>query len=201
MSPPDAQEPDPAGGTTASLVGRAREGDPAALQLLLQRYLAPLRQWASRRLPYHARDLMDTDDLVQEAVISTLRRLDTYEPRGAGSFLAYLRRAVLNRVGDEIRRAQVRERKEDLVRDVMHVAPASPLEEAIGRDAVDRYERALAQLDPEAQEAVIARLELGLSYAEIAESVGKPSPDAARMTVNRAVRRLAEAMRDLHDDA
>jgi RNA polymerase sigma-70 factor, ECF subfamily len=188
------------GGTTASLVGRARQGDSAALEVLLRRYLAPLRQWASHRLPHYARDLMDTDDLVQEAVIRTIRRLDTYEPQGSGSFLAYLRRAILNRVGDEIRRAQMRETKEDFVRGELRPA-ASPLEEAIGREAVDRYERALAALDPDAQEAVIARIELGLSYAEIAESVGKPSPDAARMSVNRAIRRLAEAMQELRDDA
>ena len=188
------------GGTTASLLRRARDGDPTALSVLLRRYLGPLRHWASHRLPHYARDLMETDDLVQEALISTIRRLDSYEPRGTGSFLAYLRRAVLNRVGDEVRRAQMRESKEDIVRDGMH-RPPSPLEEAIGREAIDRYERALATLDPDAQEAVIARIELGLSYGEIAESVGKPSADAARMTVNRAIHRLAEQMRELRDDA
>ena len=188
------------GGTTASLVERARAGDSSALQVLLRRYLEPLRHWASRRLPNYARDLLDTDDLVQEAVINTIRRLDGFVPQGSGSFLAYMRRAILNRIGDEIRRAQMREAKEDFVRGEMR-HQSSPLEEAIGRDVMDRYERALATLDPDAQEAVIARIELGLSYAEIAESVGKPSADAARMTVNRAIRRLAEAMQELRHDA
>lgn len=192
--------PEPIDGTTASLVGRARQGDSAALQALLARYLGPLRQWASRRLPYHARDLMDTDDLVQDALMRTLRKLDTYEPQGQGSFLAYLRRAVLNRVGDEIRRAQVRERKEDAIRGELPT-PSSPLEDAIGRETIERYEQALADLEPDVQEAVIGRLELGLSYAEIAEAIGRPTADAARMVVNRAVRRLAEAMREFRDDA
>lgn len=192
--------PEPIDGTTASLVGRARQGDSAALQALLARYLGPLRQWASRRLPYHARDLMDTDDLVQDALMRTLRKLDTYEPQGQGSFLAYLRRAVLNRVGDEIRRAQVREKKEDAIRGELPT-PSSPLEDAIGRETIERYEQALADLEPDVQEAVIGRLELGLSYAEIAEAIGRPTADAARMVVNRAVRRLAEAMREFRDDA
>ena len=196
MSSPEAV----GGGTTATLVERAREGDSAALQVLLTRYLPRLRQWASRRLPGHARDLLDTDDLVQEAVINTIRRLDTFEPRGTGSFLAYLRRAVMNRIGDEIRRAQSREAKEDFVRAEMRIPP-SPLEETIGRDTIARYERALADLDPESQDCVIARIELGMSYAEIAESVGKPSADAARMAVNRAVRHLAEAMREVRDES
>ncbi len=188
------------GGTTATLVERARQGDSSALQVLLSRYLPSLQHWASRRLPNYARDLLDTDDLVQEAVIRTVRRLDTYEPRGPGSFLGYLRRAILNRIGDEVRRAQSREAKEELVRDTMR-PPASPLEEAIGRETIERYERALAKLEPDAQEAVIARIELGFGYAEIAEQTGKPSADAARMTVNRAIRKLAEEMRELRDDA
>lgn len=130
----------------------------------------------------------------------TLRKLDTYEPQGQGSFLAYLRRAVLNRVGDEIRRAQVREKKEDAIRGELPT-PSSPLEDAIGRETIERYEQALADLEPDVQEAVIGRLELGLSYAEIAEAIGRPTADAARMVVNRAVRRLAEAMREFRDDA
>ena len=44
-------------------------------------------------------------------------------------------------------------------------------------------------------EAVIARIEMGCSYAEVAELMGKPSADAARMMVSRALVRLAEEMR------
>ena len=42
---------------------------------------------------------------------------------------------------------------------------------------------------------MIARIELGCSYAEVAELMDKPSADAARMTVSRALVRLAEEMR------
>ena len=188
------------GGTTASLVERAREGDQIALHSLLKRYLPRLKHWAAGRLPHHARDLLDTDDLVQEAVIRSIRRLDTFEPRAPGSFLSYMRRAILNRIGDEVRRQKRKDAKEEYVRDELTV-PRSPLQEAIGNETVERYERALAQLDPDVQDAVIARLEFGFSYAEIAEATGKPTADAARMTVNRAIRRLAELMREVRDDA
>lgn len=192
--------PETQGGTTASLVERARHGDGTALQTLLRRYMPRLQHWASRRLPFYARDLFDTDDLVQEAVINTVRRLDTFEPRAPGAFLGYLRRAILNRIGDEIRRAQTRESKEGNVRDEMRT-PRSPLEDAIGSETIARYEQALEKLEPDAREAVIARIELGFGYAEIAEATGKPSADAARMTVNRAIRKLAEEMKDFRDDA
>ena len=187
-------------GTTASLVERARHGDSTALQVLLRRYLPRLQHWASRRLPHFARDLLDTDDLVQEAVINTIRRLDNFEPKNPGSFLAYLRRAILNRIGDEIRRAQRKELKAEFFREGMS-PQRSPLEEAIGSETIERYERALAELEPDAQEAVIARIELGFSYAEIAESIGKPSADAVRMMVGRAIKKLAESMQDVRDDA
>ena len=71
----------------------------------------------------------------------------------------------------------------------------SPLEAAIGAETLEKYDRALERLDDETREAVIARIELGCSYAEVAELMGKPSADAARMTVSRALVKLAEEMR------
>ena len=71
---------------------------------------------------------------------------------------------------------------------------ASPLDEAIGREAVARYEASLERLKPEERQAVILRVELQLPYAQIAEEMQKPSADAARMAVARALVRLAEGM-------
>jgi RNA polymerase sigma-70 factor (ECF subfamily) len=55
-------------------------------------------------------------------------------------------------------------------------------------------ETALAKLSDDARAAVVARVELGLSYAEIATVLDKPSADAARMVVARALIRLAQEM-------
>jgi RNA polymerase sigma-70 factor (ECF subfamily) len=74
-------------------------------------------------------------------------------------------------------------------------AGASPLEEAIGAEAVARYEAALSRLRPDDREVVIARVEMDMSYEEIAQLLGKPSADAARMAVHRALLRLAEEMK------
>ena len=71
---------------------------------------------------------------------------------------------------------------------------ASPLDEAIGRQAVERYEAALERLRPEEREAVVARIEMDGSYQQVAQALGKPSADAARMAVSRALLRLAEEM-------
>jgi DNA-directed RNA polymerase specialized sigma24 family protein len=59
---------------------------------------------------------------------------------------------------------------------------------------VERYETALRSLSDDDRELVIGRNEMGLTYAELARITGKPSADAVRMAVSRALLRLAEAM-------
>ena len=70
----------------------------------------------------------------------------------------------------------------------------SPLEETIGGQTIDRYEQALGQLRPEEREVIVSRVEMGLSYEELAVALHKPSPDAARKAARRALIRLARAM-------
>jgi RNA polymerase sigma factor (sigma-70 family) len=186
------------GSVTTSLVllQRIQTGDSLALNQLVQRYLPALTRWASGRLPRWARDLSDTDDMVQDTLFRTARQLNGFEPRRDGALQAYLRSAVMNRIRDEIRRKRRTLDAEPL--DSTRSALAndrSPLEEAIGQELLQKYDQALERLEPEARDAVIARIELGCSYEEIAETFGKPSPDAARMTVSRALVRLAEEMR------
>ena len=178
---------------TVDLVERAKSGDPEAINRLFARFLPALRRWASGRLPRWSRDLMDTDDLVQETVIRAVKRIDQFEPRHEGALQAYLRQAVVNRIRDEVRRAHRAPAAATLDEEQRDRA-ASPLEIAIGREAVDRYEAALAHLRPEEREAIVARIEMECSYQEVADALGKPSADAARMTVSRALLRLAEEM-------
>jgi len=175
------------------LIERAQQGDADALNRLLERYLPRLRRWATGRLPGYARELGDTNDLVQDAIVGTFRNLRHFESRGEGALQAYLRQSVLNRIRDEVRRTGRRPPRAELDPD-MAGYQMSPLEEAIGAEAMDRYEAALARLDPVEREAVIARLELGYSYAEVAALVDKPSAGAARIAISRAVTKLARYM-------
>jgi RNA polymerase sigma-70 factor (ECF subfamily) len=174
---------------------RAREGDQQALEDLFARYLPLLRRWASGRLPRWARDVADTPDLVQETLINVFKKIDGFEHRGDGAFQAYLRQAVMNRIRNEIRNVRYRPERKELDEE-LEDERRSPLDLAIGVEAVERYEAALQCLREEDRELVIARLELGQTYAELAASSGKPSPDAARMAVTRAVTRLIEVMAD-----
>ncbi len=183
------------GESSFELLQRARQGDSGALNTLLERHLPRLRRWASGRLPRHARDSVDTDDLVQETVVSTLRRIEGLEYQREGALQAYMRQALMNRIRDRIRRANRRPTSVRL-HDQMEDDELSPLDEAIGHQAVERYEAALQLLDEADREAIVGRLELGCDYTELAQALNKPSPDAARMAVSRAMLRLAERMKE-----
>ena len=89
---------------TIELVLKARSGDRTAVEALLQRCLPELRRWAHGRLPAYARESLDTGDLVQEAALHLLKRVDDFEPQHVGAMQAYLRQSVINRIRDEIRR-------------------------------------------------------------------------------------------------
>ena len=182
------------GESTVVLLGRYRAGDAEALNVLYARYLTPLRRWARGRLPQWARDLGDTEDLVQDTLVQVLARLDTFEARGDGALGGYLRQAILNRIIDKVRRRRPTVVPE--VPDDMAAVEPSPLEQLIGKRTLDRYDAALGSLKPEEREAVVGRLEFGMSYAELAVVLGKNSPDAARMAVTRALLKIAEVMRD-----
>jgi RNA polymerase sigma-70 factor, ECF subfamily len=181
--------------STIRLIARAQSGDQEALDRLLARHLTPLRRWARGRLPKWARDMADTDDLVQDTLLKTFQLIEDFEDRGAGALQAYMRQAVINRVRDELRKKGRRPESTDL--DGLEIdVGVSPLEEAIGRETFTRYERALATLSADEREAIIGRVEMGYSYEELADALGKPTSEAARKAARRALVRLAREMEE-----
>jgi len=184
---------DPEADATLHLLTAARAGDAEALDRLFGRYIPGLRRWASGRLPGWARDISDTHDLVQETVVQVFRKLEGFEYRGEGALLAYLRQGLMNRVRNEIRRARSKPASDVLDSSVEDRTP-SPVDVAIGQEALEQYDAALGRLRPDERELIVARVELGLTYQEVAEVLGKPSNDAARMAVARALVRLSDEM-------
>jgi RNA polymerase sigma-70 factor (ECF subfamily) len=179
---------------TVDLIHRVRAGDDKALERLLGRCLPALRRWAHGRLPGFARDMEDTADLVQDTIISALKRLDRFEPRHEGALQAYLREALANRIKDIIRRKLRRPIRVEMPENLRAEA-VCPLEEILGEEKMARYDAALARLRPADREAIVARLELQYPYDELAVALGKPSANAARVAVSRAIQRLSDEMR------
>ena len=184
-------------GTTRSTSGTAAgapgDANDTRAQLLVKS-LPGLERWARGRLPVGARGHMDTCDLVQEAALRTFARLKHFVPEHSGSMPAYLRRAASNTVIDEARR-HARRRSADVLDDP---APAfsddDPLRETIRSEARAHYRTALRALRRKDRRLLLARHHLEWSLERIAQRLGLKSPDAARMAVRRAERRLHDQL-------
>ncbi len=180
---------------TIELIIKARRGESLALEALLQRCLPQLKRWAHGRLPAAARGHIDTGDLVQDAAINAVARLETFEPRHVGAMQAYLRQSVINRIRDEMRRVGRRPTPVGLP-EQLPSADASPLELTIRGEAYERYRAALGRLRSKDREIVVARIEAQWTTAEITRHFGFGTADAARMAVNRALQRLIAQVRN-----
>src|SRR5262249_52464349 len=90
--------------STVELVDQVKKGDRAAPEILLARHRRALKPIVHHRLPAYVRSMTDTDDVVQDVLVKTVGRLRYFESRNPMAFLAYLRRAVVNRIVDEVRR-------------------------------------------------------------------------------------------------
>ena len=131
---------------------------------------------------------------MQDAILNTIRRLDQFEAQGERALQGYLRLAVQNRILDILRRSDLRNRAGEVTGDEPDASQPSPLALAITAQEQERYRSALARLKAEDQTLIVGRLELGYTYEQLALVASKPSPDAARVGLRRAVARLAEEM-------
>jgi RNA polymerase sigma-70 factor, ECF subfamily len=191
-SRPDPEHADQVSESTIHVLERAQGGDELAAQILIERALPPVRRWARGRLPRYARSGADTEDVVQDVFLKTLRGIRRFQYRTVGSLQAYLRRAVVNRIRDLIRGSKRRGTEVDVDSEPYDWMP-SPLEAAIMREQLDHFLEALRRLRPVDRQVIVWRIELGYTVEEIATRLGK-STAAAGMTVSRAMTRLAKEL-------
>lgn len=162
----------------------------AVVERLFARLLPGLVEWAHGRLPRHARRRSDTLDLVQDACTGAITHLQDLDSRDPAQVDFYLRRSIRNRILDEVRRAG---RGEVVSSEGLAVEDPRPTphEEAVESDERRRYRRALLRLQDDDQQLVVGRVELKLSYEELARATGRESAEATRCAVRRAMLRLA----------
>jgi len=172
-----------------------RDSEQGAIEHLFRELLPGLVRWTRRRLPPRARRRLDTSDLVQEALVGALQHLPELDQREAAVVRAYAQQSIRNRIRDELRRAGIGEVTGDARESTPDERP-TPLEDAIENEDRNRFRRALARLERSDQELVVGRVELELSYEELAAATGRPSADAARVATRRAVLKLARHLGD-----
>src|SRR4051812_24639703 len=99
----DTDVTDDASESTVEVLARAQRGDRAAALIMIERAAPAVRRWARGKIPPSARADGDTEDVVQDAVLRTLRGLERFQHRTVGGLQAYLRTSVINRIRDLIR--------------------------------------------------------------------------------------------------
>ena len=164
---------------------RARTGDRDAFGELIQRHQASVRR-ACRAVTGHEHD---ADDAAQDAFLSALDRIETYDPRRP--FGPWLMRIATNAAIDLLRRRAVR--KTDLLDESLTAASQSPARDAEQAELRQRLAAALAAL-PERQRVAVTLFDLeGYPHAEIAEVLGIPE-GTVRSDVFHARRKLRESL-------
>jgi RNA polymerase sigma-70 factor (ECF subfamily) len=146
-------------------------------------------------VPQWARNSIDTGDLVQETALKAYSNLGAFEPRHKGALFGYLRRALLNRIRDQFRNASRRGVLLELDENSPDMG-VSPLDSAIDEEDRRRYTAAVQRLRENDRVAIIGRVELGYSYEQLALILDKPTPEAARLAVRRALLRLKDELND-----
>jgi RNA polymerase sigma-70 factor (ECF subfamily) len=145
-------------------VERARNGDPGAIDWLIDRY----RARAVRLAAHVLRDQGDAEDVAQEAFVRVFRGLDAY--RSNGSFYTWLYRIVIRICLD--RRRLSRWDREIALSRANSLATESPdIQNVISRIVVEQL---LDRLAPPVRAMLVLRELEGLEYQEIAEVLGIP---------------------------
>lgn len=174
----------------ADLVRRARDGDPAAFEALVDRHYPDCLRYAFRMLG----DRADAEEAVQDAFVRAYRSLWNYRERD--QFRVWLLRILANRCRTRAAAARRRLRHlEAFAASVDRTAVAPQPNGGFGR----AVQRALAALPVEQREAFLLKHVEELSYEEIARITGA-GLSALRMRVKRARERLAALLEAYRDD-
>jgi RNA polymerase sigma-70 factor (ECF subfamily) len=196
--------PDPA--DTQRLLHAVRAGDRAALDQLLQQHRAYLRGMVGLRLDPKLRARVDASDVVQEAQIEAVRRVEAYLERPALPFHLWLRQIAYDRLlmlrrqhVEAARRAVEREAvlpdesSMGLARFVLGSEP-TPSQQLVQHELVARVRLALADLTDDDREILLMRTLEGLSNQETAQVLAL-DPAAASKRYGRALLRLRQVLK------
>jgi RNA polymerase sigma-70 factor (ECF subfamily) len=188
------------------LLDRARQGEAAAVELLLTQHREPLRRLIGLRLDPALAQRLDASDIVQDVMLEASRRLSDYLRNPAMPFHLWLRHMAQDHVIDAHRRhRQAQRRSLDREQSLRPAGLAdqssiqlaaqlfdqelTPASAAIQHELQRRLEAAIADLDADDREVILMRHFEQLSNQEVA-TVLNLSEAAASMRHLRALRRL-----------
>jgi RNA polymerase sigma-70 factor (ECF subfamily) len=187
----DAKE---TGVPTDDLIRRFQRGQPRAFEALYDRF----KDYVYRTAFFITRNSGDAEEVVQETFLDVLRALPRYRVEGPARFETWLYRVTVNRCRSLLRRKTAPSADWDDIEERLERIPTShpnhdPEGVILRRERAVMLWRAVDGL-PEAQRVVVLlRYQHGLSYREIAQTLGV-SEGTVKSRLYYAHRRLREQL-------
>jgi RNA polymerase sigma-70 factor (ECF subfamily) len=192
----------------ADLLERVRAGDQPALAELYAKHRDKLRRMVQLRLDHRLAGRVSPSDVLQEAYIDAVKRIDHYFEKPDQPFFGWLRLIVGQRLADVHREHLAQKRTVSNEVPMDRTAPGadsaclaacllgsgtSPSHAAARGESFLKLERALEQMDPLDREVLALRHFEELSNTETAELLGI-QPAAASKRYVRALARLKQIL-------
>jgi len=188
-----------------ALVNAAVAGEALAVEQLLLACYLPLQQHVEHKIPDRARRHFAAEDILQLVFTEAFRDIGRFQPRGDGSFFAWLRGIADHRLIDALRKIDRGDANRlslghfgnasslsELIDVVCHDS-GSPSKQARGQEAMRAIQIALAGLPDDQQEAIRMNYLEHKSVDEIARDTGRTEA-AVRGLIYRGQKNLAAAM-------
>jgi RNA polymerase sigma-70 factor (ECF subfamily) len=197
---------------TQDLLLRAQEGEPDAVNLLMERHRQSLRKMVQLRMDRVLSQRIDASDIVQDVLLEASQRLEDYIKDARMPFHLWLRQLAKDQLIDTHRRHRVAQRRsldreQSLVQHGNHEHSSldlaaqlrdqelTPAAAALRKEFQLRFYEALEQLEEDDRELILMRHVEQLSNSDVAQALGLSQP-AAGMRHLRALRRLREILGD-----
>jgi RNA polymerase sigma-70 factor (ECF subfamily) len=190
---------------TVRLLNQVGRGDGQALEQLLARYRPQLLSFVKARVDPRVAGRLDPSDVVQEAQLDVVRRMDDFLRRRPMPFRVWVRKAAYERLLDlhrhHLRRgrravgreAPLPERSSLVLARPLLAGGPSPSQQLEAREFAERVTGAVAGLSAADREVLLMRHGEGLPFEEIAILLDV-EPAAARKRFGRALIRLQRAL-------
>lgn len=198
----------PDGDVTAELLLNVRDGEPVAVDQLLDRHRDSLRRMIQLRLDQRIMQRVDVSDVIQDVLIEANRRLTDYLANPVIPFHLWIRQIAKDRIIDAHRRHRVSAKRSidreqpqpgkgppdqstmELANQFRDAA-LTPAAAATQRELAQQIEAAVHQLKDQDREIILMRHYEQLNNQDIATALGLTEP-AASMRYLRALKRLRE---------
>ncbi len=192
---------------TVALLAQVEQGDRRALDRLLARHRDELRSFVELRLDPRVAVRVDPSDVVQEAQLEVVRRMDDFLKRRPMPFRLWMRKTAYERLLD-LHKHHVKRTKRSVRREVampeksslLLVRPllgggSTPSERLEAQELAERVARVVAELAEADREILLLRHAEGTPFDDIA-CLLDIEPAAARKRFGRALIRLQQGLTD-----